>query len=474
MRPFQTILRSSVSILLLVGVAAEASAQHFDGHVAADRVFDEGRAQAAGIRTLTGRHLVLYTDLLAGEAVDALPAVFDAAVPLWAAYFGVDPAETADWRVQVFLIGDREKFAALRLLPPGHDLLHGYSLGSDIWLVEQPTDYYRRHLLLHEGTHLFMNRFLGGVGPGWYAEGMAELLATHRLKHQLKGTGVISSLGEGTHPNAKRLPSPLLLNVMPRDRREVPMLGRIKLVRDALAKDQALSLATVLAIDSRTQLGDDLYAWSWSLAKFLDSHPRYRQRFRTLKDHVRETNFNERVKKLFAAEWNELVAEWQAYVATLEHDYDFTRMAIHFERGKPLRGMPRVITIAADRGWQPSGVWLEVGKSYRLSARGRYRIAVDNTRGGETAWPCEPGGVTIEYHDGHPLGMLLGAVYEGGSEKGEGGGGGVVHATFARPIEIGLGCVISPKRSGSLYLRVNDSGAKLGDNRGALTITVED
>ena len=54
-------------------------------------------------------------------------------------------------------------------------------MGREFWLFDQPTDYYVRHLLLHEGTHVFMVSFLGGCGPGWYMEGTAELLGTHRL-----------------------------------------------------------------------------------------------------------------------------------------------------------------------------------------------------------------------------------------------------------------------------------------------------
>jgi hypothetical protein len=45
---------------------------------------------------------------------------------------------------------------------------------------------------------------------------------------------------------------------------------------------------------------------------------------------------------------------------------------------------------------------------------------------------------------------------------------------FAHPFAIGLGTTIKPEMSGTLYLRVNDSAAKLDDNRGNLTVTIED
>ena len=47
--------------------------------------------------------------------------------------------------------------------------------------------------------------------------------------------------------------------------------------------------------------------------------------------------------------------------------------------GRRSAGKPREVTIAADRGWQSSGVWLEAGKTYRMTARGRYQIAVEKS-----------------------------------------------------------------------------------------------
>jgi hypothetical protein len=148
-------------------------------------------------------------------------------------------------------------------------------------------------------------------------------------------------------------------------------------------------------------------------------------------------------------------AGWQAYVKALDYGYDFERMAIDFRQGAPVNA-PVTGTISADRGWQSSGARLEAGRSYHVSATGRYQIAND-----AEPWPCEPGGVTIDYHNGRPLGMLLGAI--DGRTKG---------ATLADPIDIGLKATITPSASGTLYLRVNDSAGRLDDNRGELTVTV--
>jgi hypothetical protein len=400
------------------------------------RIVDKTRARAAGIRKLTGKHLVLYTNVKSSPEIDDLPAVFDQAVPQWADYFSISKDKIASWQAQAFLIDKdkREPFEALGLMPAGNEEFpNGISVGREFWLYAQPSDYYTRHLLLHEGTHVFMLSFLGACGPGWYMEGTAELFGTHNYDERYKQ---------------------LTLRTMPADRDSVPMWGRIKLIRD-FADHHFMPLAAVMEIDNRRQLGDDIYAWCWAANKFLDTHPRYRARFRKLKNNVTQPDFNDRFRQAYRGDWAEMQAEWQAFIHSLDYGYDFERNAIAFRRGKPLT-VPVTVNIAADRGWQSSGVRVEAGKSYRVTAAGRYEIANDGQ-----PWPCEPGGVTIDYHDGRPLGMLLGTI--DGRTNG---------ATLADVIEIGLGTTFTPTANGTLYLRVNDVSSKLNDNRGTLSVTI--
>jgi hypothetical protein len=254
---------------------------------------------------------------------------------------------------------------------------------------------------------------------------------------------------------------------MPRSRDEVPMLGRVKLIDDAKADHRALTFPAVMALENRKQLGSEAYAWCWAAAKFLDSHPRYRDRFRELRTIVQDQNFNDVVRQKFAKDWADLNAEWQAYIATLDYGFDFERMAIDFETGKPLVGRAHTATIAADRGWQSSRAWVEAGKSYDLTATGRYQIAQEQRDGATKPWFSEPGGVTIDYHDGRPLGILLGAIDS--RDKPVAG----ANPTFANPVVIGLRTILKPTVSGTLYLRVNDSASKLDDNRGTITVKIE-
>ena len=402
-----------------------------------------------GIREISGKHLRLWTDVPASPAVDELPRAFDAAIAEWANYFGVAGKSLDVWQVQGFLIRDREKFAALKLLPEGHaELVNGYALGNELWLEEQPSDYYRRHLLLHEGTHSFMLAFLGQAGPGWYMEGTAELLGTHRWQEDQ-----------------------LALNVLPATRQEAPFWGRIKLIRDAHAQGSALSLGEVLSISNREALSTDAYAWCWALSKFLDAHPTYGEKFRQLPRLVTRSDFNRRFRRLYRVEWRDLNFEWDGFVAALDYGYDTQQMAMQHRPAEPV-DKPASTTIAAERGWQSSGWLLRAGISYRITATGRFQIAREDSPD-QQPWPCEPGGVTLRYHEGNPLGMLLGVLRpvkptEKMRVQPRDGGG-----TFAQPLALGLAATIRPTEDAILYLRVNDSAAQLSDNRGNLTVQIE-
>jgi hypothetical protein len=264
---------------------------------------DDGKIAAAGIRSLAGKHIVIYTDLPAAVDVDDLPQVFDAAVPLWCNYFGIEPAQIADWKLVGSVMKDKERFAGAGLYPESlPDFRAGFSVGSQLWLYEQPSAYYRRHLLLHEGTHAFMLRWLGGAGPPWYMEGIAELLGTHRWRG-----------GE------------LTLGITPADRDQVPYWGRIKMVKQELAAGRGMSLIDIMGYDAHAHLKVEAYSWCWAAAAFLDQHPLTQAAFRELKADTRDRTiefskqFNERVK----SGWPAIVEDWQLFVIDCDYGYDF-------------------------------------------------------------------------------------------------------------------------------------------------------
>ncbi len=418
------------SLLLALGLLLSAA----NATVAAE----EAASPAAGIRKLQSKHLTLETDLPASKQVDALPGYFDQAFAQWCAYFGVDAEQHEDWRARCYLMRSSERFKAAGLLPADvPEFKSGYTRGDQIWLVDQSSEYYRRHLLLHEGTHAFMYGLVGAACSPWYFEGVAELLATHRLDSDK-----------------------LTLGYFPRSREEVPKLGRIEIVQAGYAARRAMSLAKILAYDQTAHFQNEPYGWCWAAAAFLDGHPRYRERFRQLSGWAREPDFAQRVNKLFAADADRLNEDWQLFVANLDYGYDFARMDVDLVAGKPLGDGSARVSVAADRGWQSSGVQLQAGRKYHLRASGRYQIALE-----PRAWMCEPGGVTIRYYHGQPLGILLAAV-RSDDAKATGSNG------LLKPIVVGLETTFESPRTGTLYLRVNDSAGSLADNAGTLDVEI--
>ena len=424
---------------------------------------DDAKAEALGIQKLPGGRLTLYTDL-SGDEIDRLPEVFSQAFPQWCEYFGVKEGGLADWRMTGFLMKDKVRsthptkspFVVAGLLPEElPPFKHGFSRDHELWLYDQPSDYYRRHLLLHEGTHGFMNTVLGGCGPPWYMEGMAEYLATHRWR-------------DGR----------LTLGYMPKNRNETPEWGRVRIIQDAVAERKALRLPQVIGFPKSRRGDTDFYAWCWAAATLLDRHPRYQERFRHLAEFVQQPDFNERFFRLFEADWQELCEEWQLMVTNLEYGYDVARSAVDFSPGKALPADGAAVTIAADRGWQNTGLRLEAGVAYRLTATGRYQVAFNSplplgegpgVRAADseqpTVWWSEPNGVSIRYYQGRPLGVLLAAVRPDHPPKGSA-------SALLHPTVIGLGTTLAPKETGTLYLKINDSAGELDDNTGELKVEV--
>lgn len=401
---------------------------------------DEDRLAEAGLRKLAGEHITIVTDLPPSRPVDELPGVFDLAVDAWRGYFQVDPHAVEDWHVRAFLMDDREEFESADLLPANLPRFrHGYSRSNKLWIFDQPSDYYRRHLLLHEGTHVFMQTHLRGMGPPWYSEGMAELLGTHRWKD-----------------------NKLQLRYFPQSRDEVPYWGRIKIVKSECAAGRRLSLEQVMSFGPTVHLKVEPYGWCWALTAFLDGHPRFVQRFRRLAAHVDESpdEFNARLRGLFGDDQRQLVEQWQLFVATLEYGYDIRREAILYESTRLDRDGTTIVEIRADRGWQSTGVVVSPGTSYVVEASGRYQLARE-----PKIWWSEPGGVTIRYHAGHPLGMLMAGV----SDQAEPLSG---ITPLADPRPIGLQREIQFDQPGTLFLRINDSPADLDNNAGTLQVEI--
>jgi hypothetical protein len=437
----------------------EQSQRNQRPQLARPRKLDDDRLKAGGLRKLAGKHLTLYTDLPSQPAIDELPKVWDQAYPQWCEFFQVKPDGGEPWHMRGFLMsaGSRRKFQDLEVIPPQvPDFAAGYTFNYEFFMYEQESDYYRRHLMLHEGTHGFMWTMLGPCTSPWYAEGTAELLGTHLWED-----------------------GKLTCRHFPRSREETRYHGRIKLVKETFAEGRAVALNFVVAApfdlhksgvaEKDRQEG---YAYSWASAAFLNGHSRYRQRFNLLCSSMRTAGaIPGQFRLWYEHDWDELMEEWQVFVAGLDYGYDIERNKIDFVRGKPLPADGAVAKVQASRGWQSAEVTLQAGKTYDLTASGRVVLAAKPKR-----WESEAEGVTIRYHHGMPLGKLIAAVRVEQDERDKLTTDELALlevSPLLRPFEIGRTAKLKPQFTGTLYLKINDSEAELADNSGGLQVRIK-
>ncbi len=406
---------------------------------------DAAQLAELGIGEYRSARLVLYTDIEA-ETARTLPPVIDRAFEAWEAYFGpLPPArDGSDFQLTGYLMRDQGRFRAAGLLPVTLPAFaHGKHDAQQFWMNDSEYGYYRRHLMIHEATHCFMQS-MGGTTinvPVWYLEGMAELFATHALD----ADGDVS------------------FRVMPQQKEEFVGFGRIPLIRRAL-KDGRL-----LTIDDIGQLqpadfaqNNESYAWSWALCVFVDSHPRYGPVFRSLgRDYVAE-GFDATIRRLFGPVMADLAAEWELFARHLCYGYDIERATIEFVPGtaNPAKDEIPPAIISAGRGWQSVGVAVIAGETYEVTAEGRTALAQT-----PQPWESEPQGISIRYSEGRPIGRLLGLVISKPDAQ-------TGRRRISDEIDIGRTAKFTAPFDGTLYLRVNDFWDELDDNNGAYTVTI--
>lgn len=404
------------------------------------------RAAELGIQRYESRRLLLYTDI-DPEVARTLPPLMDQAYEALEDYFGPMPParDGADYQMTGYIMADKDRFLAAGMLPERalESLVHGLHRGAEFWMNEQEYDYYRRHLMIHEGTHCFMMVLPGQRPPVWYIEGMAEYFGTHATDEQGRAT----------------------FGVMPDEAAGFVGFGRVEMIRTAVKEERVKGVAEVFGLtdDDFSRSRTDPYAWSWALCTFLDAHPRYQERFRALGQHLVGSGFSRLQRESFAVDLPVLAVEWELFVRNLEYGFDIPRSAIEFRRGEPLPAGAAVTSIvAADRGWQTSGVWVEAGQTYLLTAEGEVTLAAD-----PVPWLSEPQGISIRYSQGRPIGRVVAAVQSESPPGADGAG------ALWQVIDVGRAATITPAVSGTVYLRVNDFWSELADNTGEYRVTIQ-
>ncbi|MDA1014858.1 MAG: hypothetical protein O3A00_10460 [Planctomycetota bacterium] len=403
---------------------------------------DAARLLSFGVQRFESKRLVLFTDI-APEIAERIVNAVDHVHPAWIKYFGELPLarDGSEFRLTGYIMRDKPKFQQLGLIPPDlPQIVNGRHRGYEFWMMDQKSDYYRRHLIIHEATHCFMTILEreGNRQPVWYLEGMAELFGTH----QFDATGQAQ------------------FRLMPHDKQAYPGLGRITMIQVAVEENRALPLDQVFSLSGVDFLKNEPYAWAWALCQFLDKHPRYQTRFQELGRFSSAAAFTRAFRERFESDRPQMDTEWRLFITGLQDGYDVERSAIAFVKGTPLSGIAasRETKVVANRGWQSSKVMLEKGRTYVVAATGRVTLATQ-----PKPWISEPQGISFRYDTGQPLGRLLACVHADGPAGA---------SSMLTVIPIGQEARFAAPSTGTLYLRVNDSWSELSDNSGEFSVMV--
>lgn len=265
-------------------------------------------------------------------------------------------------------------------------------------------------IIRHECTHGFCHLACGGVGPPWLAEGLAELGRWWRERE--KGVAV----------------DPVVLALLHDPRAERP------------------SIAGIVAPQPRPAEPRD-YVWRWALCHFLLENPNYADRFRTLALDLMEGRPGASFEATFGPVAGELAFEFDRFVADVGNGFRADLVAWPWKakrRKLPLAGRARA-TPKARGGWQASGVEVEAGAVYVITAEGQWRTRPD----AEATGP--DGG-----EDGR--GRLVGALF--------------TDFTLSEEIPIGTHTSWIAPADGVLVLRCADDWTGLADNDGQVSVTI--
>lgn len=393
-----------------------------------------------GLNEYSTSRLRLITDVPIDEELRSWSDLIDQSILHWKSYFGVGALNEKQLSVTAFLILDQNRFQADGFLNGVPAFDEGYQFGNRLFLREQPSIYYRRHLFLHEATHWIMSVIYGGGGPPWYMEGMAEFQGTHGIQ-------------DGR----------LQLGIIPASPQQVPYWGRLKAIDESLNSGTAPSLSQILAFQNdrdRTVR----YAWSWAACTFFSMHPKYSGLLSQARGEHLDYSYalNRKLMRLLESEWAEVNLDWNGFISDLDFGYSPTHSMVQtgaIPHATTL-GQTQKVVLATDRGWQCTGIRASVQQKIKFDCQGRFRI---KSTSGQPDWESEPQGITIEYYRGLPIGCVIATVQSDSNQQ---------NTKRWEIHRIGRGNTIQSTEDGMLYLKINEPSRALSDNRGTIEVQI--
>lgn len=399
-----------------------------------------------GLRQWSSGRLTLVTDLPIDDELKQWPEMLEQAIAQFSRVWNVPLEKTESLKLTAYLMADRRPFQDAGLLaevPPFDD---GFQWNDRIFIVDQPSAYYRRHLFLHETTHWIMYRFLGGAGSPWFMEGMADMFGTHLWRDRS-----------------------LLLNRLPSYANEVPHWGRFKRLHEMLNDETAPSLPQILVFGNSRNDRSDRYVWSWAATVFFWNHPEYQRDLAEASQPPLDYSMqvSTRLSQRLQARWPLVVADWNGFLSDFDFGFDPTQSMVRLNRDQDPRvpattlTEPMTLELESHRGWQDSGILLEPEDRIEIHANGSYILS---KRDPTNPWDCGPQGITYRYFQHQPLGKVIAAIVSPVADQ---------PSRRWQIIPIGNHTVITAKQAGHLLFKINEPAGDLADNQGSLSLSVQ-
>ena len=158
--------------------------------------------------------------------------------------------------------------------------------------------------------------------------------------------------------------------------------------------------------------------------------------------------------------------DWNAFASDLDFGYDLQRSSVVSDASQTKNKINGGVTVnfplATDRGWQATGIMVDVGIPVRISCTGNY-VLRKSTSHANANWVAEPQGVTYQFYRGNPLGCVIASVVS--REHPE-------QTKRWDTIRVGGETVFDPEKNGELFLKVNEPSNGLWDNTGTVSVEI--
>ena len=192
-------------------------------------------------------------------------------------------------------------------------------------------------IVQHEAFHAFCAQTFGGLGPVWYAEGMAEM-------------------GQYWRPGIQHV------SIDP-------------VVVSYLKNSSEHKLTDIVAEGQITGDSWQAYAWRWAICHLLANNPNYAARFKTLGIDLM-TDQADSLEAAFANQLKQMSFEYDLFLKNLGNGYRVDLCSWDWKTTpKKLTATDRLdCKIKARAGWQATGLLAEPGQTYDFACHGRWKI----------------------------------------------------------------------------------------------------